>query len=210
MTTINSSRPSTVVSNATDLILASTSRHRRTLLERLGVPFRCLPPRVDEGALKASSGPDERPGALAERLARAKADSLADVEPEAIVIGGDQLVEFQGRIFGKPAGAEGAIEQLATMAGRPHRLITALAVRHRERMVVHVDVTTLYMRPLSRAEIGRYVAADLPLDCAGGYKLEERGIALFDRIESDDQTAITGLPLIALTTILRGLGMSIP
>jgi septum formation protein len=190
-----------------DLVLASTSGHRRELLGRLGVPFRCRPPLVDEDELKAGI---EDPRALADHLARAKAASVAALEPSAVVIGGDQLVEFEGRVFGKPGSAERAVEQLSMMAGRPHRLITALAVRYREETIVHQDVATLHMRPLERVEIARYVAADRPLDCAGSYKIEGRGIVLFERIESEDQTAITGLPLIALTTILRRLGMAIP
>jgi septum formation protein len=190
-----------------DLVLASTSRHRRALLQRLGVPFRCRSPQVDEEALKAA---DEEPHALADRLARVKALSIADLEPSAVVIGGDQLVEFEGRAFGKPGSIVRAVEQLEMLAGRSHRLITALAVCHRGALIAHRDVTVLHMRPLERAAIERYVAADMPLDCAGSYKLEERGIVLFERIESEDQTAITGLPLIALTTILRRLGVTIP
>jgi septum formation protein len=190
-----------------DLVLASTSRYRRALLERLGVPFRCRPPLLDEDDLK---GDADEPRALAERLARAKAASLAELEPHAIVIGGDQVLEFEGRVFGKPGSVERAVEQLLALAGRPHHLITALAVRHRGETIVHVDVTTMHMRPLPRTAIERYVAADRPIDCAGSYKLEERGIVLFERIDSGDQTAITGLPLIALTTILRRLGVEIP
>jgi septum formation protein len=190
-----------------DLVLASTSRYRRALLERLGVPFRCRAPRVDEEAFKANAA---EPRALAEHLARVKASSLAAVEPDAIIIGGDQLVEFEGTVFGKPGSVERAVAQLEAMSGRSHCLLTALAVWHRGAMSVHVDVTTLQMRPLVRAEIERYVAADRPLDCAGSYKLEERGIVLFERIESEDHTAITGLPLIALTTILRRLGVAVP
>src|SRR4051812_22983693 len=121
-----------------ELVLASTSPYRRGLLERLGVPFRCRPPLVDEDVLKDGSW---KPRDLAERLACAKAESLADIEPEAIVIGSDQLVEFEGLIFGKPGSIERAVEQIATMVGRPHRLITALAVWRREEMIVHVDVT---------------------------------------------------------------------
>ncbi|MGE5757116.1 MAG: Maf family protein [Planctomycetaceae bacterium] len=190
-----------------DLVLGSTSRYRRALLERLGVPFRCRAPRVDEEALKTGN---LDPRSLAERLATAKAESLIVDEPDATVIGSDQLVALAGRVFGKPGGAEGAVDQLAALAGRSHDLITALAVWHEGRTILHTDVTTLHMRPLTRAEIARYVAADRPLDCAGAYKLEERGIALFERIDTADHTAIIGLPLIALTTILRALGFAIP
>jgi septum formation protein len=190
-----------------DLVLASTSAYRRTLLARLGVPFRHRAPLADEDDLKRLPLP---PRALAARLARAKAESLAGVEPGAVVIGGDQLVVFEGRVFGKPGGPEEAVGQLLAMAGRAHDLITAVAVRHPGGLVEHTDVTTLWMRPLSRAEVERYVEADRPFDCAGSYKLEERGITLFERIESADHTAVTGLPLITLTTILRDLGFAVP
>jgi septum formation protein len=96
------------------------------------------------------------------------------------------------------------------MSGATHALITSLAVWHQGQIQLHTDVTNLQMRSLTRAEIVRYVEADRPLDCAGAYKLEQRGILLFDRIESEDHTAITGLPLIALVTILRRLGLQVP
>jgi septum formation protein len=179
------------------------------LLERLGIPFRCRAPLLDEEALAIRSA-DLGPRALAERLALAKAVSLCVEEPDATLIGGDQLVSFDGRVFGKPGRGEAAVEQLVAMAGRSHDLITSLAVWHDGQTYLHTDVTTLRMRSLGRDEIERYVAADQPLDCAGAYKLEERGIVLFERIESQDHTAITGLPLIALTTILRMLGFPIP
>jgi septum formation protein len=189
------------------LVLASTSPYRRALLERLGVPFRCLSPQVDEDVLKLTDA-DAR--SLAERLAHAKAASVAAEEPGSTVIGCDQVVSFEGRIFGKPRCVEQAVHQLAVMAGHAHELITALVVMRGDQILQHTDVTRLWMRPLSRPAIARYVAADHPLDCAGSYKLESRGIALFDRIESADQTAITGLPLIALVSILRELGYELP
>jgi septum formation protein len=176
-------------------------------LERLGLPFRWRAPRVNEDDFKAQ-GLD--PQALADRLATAKALSLVADEPDATIIGSDQLVAFRGTVFGKPGTRERAIEQLLMMAGAVHTLITAVTVWHRGQTIRHTDRTTLHMRSLSRTEIERYVHADHPLDCAGAYKLEERGIALFERIESADHTAITGLPLIALVTILRQLGYPIP
>jgi len=190
-----------------ELILASTSPYRRALLERLGVPFHCVAPSVDEEAFKDAGMP---PRALAARLARLKAESVAEAEPGAVVVGSDQLVAFEGRVFGKPGDADRAVEQLVTLAGRSHELITSVSVVHPWGAFDHTDVTTLWMRPLTRNEIERYVAADRPFDCAGSYKLEERGIVLFEKIASDDHSAITGLPLIALTTILRGLGFSTP
>lgn len=190
-----------------DLVLASTSPYRRGLLERLGVPFRSEAPRIDEEEFK---DPTLDARSLAERLARLKAESLADACPEATIVGCDQLVSLDGLVLGKPGSETAAVEQLLRMSGRSHELITALSVWHAGRVVEHTDVTVLWMRPLSLAEIKRYVAADRPLDCAGGYKLESRGIALFARIESADHSAITGLPLIALTTILRELGHPVP
>ena len=189
------------------VILASTSPYRRQLLERLGVPFAAIAPACDEEALKR---PDLTPRALAESLARAKADSLVPGHPLAAIIGGDQVATIDGRILGKPGTAAKAAEQLALLAGRTHELITAIVVRHGAQAHAHTDVTRLTMRRLDRAQIERYVAADRPLDCAGSYKLECRGVALFERIESDDHSAITGLPLIALTRILTGLGFAIP
>lgn len=190
-----------------ELVLASTSAYRRALLGRLGVAFRCVAPPVDEESLKR---PEDEPRALAGRLARAKATGVAAAEPGAVVVGSDQVVGIDGRVFGKPGDADSAVEQLAALAGRSHELITAVSVVHPWGAFDHTDVATLWMRPLTRAEIERYVAADRPFDCAGSYKLEERGIALFERIAAEDHTAITGLPLIALTTILRGLGFAIP
>jgi septum formation protein len=192
-----------------ELVLASTSPYRRALLQRLGMPFRCCAPEVDEEALK-SAGAGLAPGDLARTLARAKAQSVAAIEPDAAVVGSDQLVAFEGQVFGKPGDAARAVDQLLTFAGKAHELITTLAVVSDGRTFEHTDVTTLWMRPLTRAEAERYVARERPLDCAGSYKLEEGGITLFERIDSRDHTAVTGLPLIALTTILRDLGFAIP
>ena len=193
------------------LILASTSRYRRALLERLGVPFTAVAPACDEDALK---DPSLAPQALAEFLAEAKAASIAVQQPDAVVIGSDQLaaIEVGGKwfILGKPGSVEQAIQQLTLLGGRTHVLITALVVaRGRERWR-HTDVAHLTMRRLSHEARVRYVLADQPTDCAGSYKLEARGISLFDRVESEDASAITGLPLIALTRILAELGYAIP
>jgi len=192
-----------------DLILASTSPYRRAQIERLGVPFRSVAPDVDEEALKTRWGA-VAPRELAERLAHAKAASVAERAPEAVVIGGDQLVAFDGRILGKPGTIEGAIAQLRELSGRSHDLITALAVIRGFETYAHVDVATLNLRQLTPDSIARYVNADRPMDCAGSYKLESRGITLFESIDSDDHSAIVGMPLIALTSILRGIGLAIP
>jgi septum formation protein len=190
-----------------DIVLASTSVYRRALLDRLGLPFHWRPPLCDEESSKES---ENNPRSLAERLAVTKAVSLVSLEPGATIIGCDQVVSFQGQILGKPGTDTRAVEQLSAMAGQTHELITALVVFQGERIFRHTDVTSLRMRLLSRSAIERYVAADNPLDCAGSYKLEARGIVLFEQIQSADHTAITGLPLIALVTILRELGYEIP
>ncbi len=190
-----------------DLVLASTSVYRRALLERLGIPFRCRAPDCDESGLK---GLGLNHKLLAETLAYKKAASLVPQEPGAVIIGCDQLVSFEGQVLGKPGTTDGAIEQLSALAGKTHELITAMAVICRTTVYRHTDVSRLTMRPLSRDSIERYVRADRPLDCAGAYKLESGGIILFDRIESDDHTAITGLSLLALVSILGKIGFVIP
>lgn len=200
-------RPDPPRHESADLILASTSVYRRDLLARLGIPFRCEAPRFDESELSRDG---KTPRAVAEALAEGKAASIAVLEPCATIIGCDQLVALQGRILGKPGSLEQAVEQLVTMAGRTHELITALVVMRADRSLRHTDVTRMRMRALTRSEIDRYVIHDRPLDCAGSYKLEQRGIVLFESIESEDQSAITGLPLIRLTGILRTLGYAVP
>lgn len=192
-----------------ELVLASGSPYRRALLERLGLSFRAVAPPVDEAAL-ARAHADRPPGELTALLAEAKARGVADREPDAIVIGSDQLACLDGQPLGKPGTPRRAADQLARLAGRTHELITSLAVLHRGERQTHRDVTRLTMRPLTPGEIDRYLAADQPWDCAGSYKIEQRGIALFQAIETDDFTAITGLPLIALTTLLRRLGYPVP
>jgi septum formation protein len=190
-----------------NLVLASTSVYRRELLARLGIPFRWVAPRFHEAELSRAG---KTPRAVAEALAEAKAASISVLEPGATVIGCDQLVALEGRILGKPGSLERAIEQLQALAGRTHELITALVVLRAEQSFRHTDVSRLRMRALTRPEIERYVEQDRPIDCAGSYKLEQRGIVLFERIETEDHTAITGLPLIRLTDLLRPLGHPLP
>lgn len=190
------------------LILASTSPYRRALLERLGVPFTAVKPACDEESLKS---PGMRPQEMAEALALAKARSLAARQPDAVVIGSDQVCALGDEVLHKPGSTERACAQLARLAGREHALITAVAILTADgRELRHTDVTRLHMRALGAGAIARYVAADRPLDCSGAYKLECRGIALFERIDSADHTAIVGLPLIWLAGALAGLGYETP
>lgn len=183
------------------LILASTSKYRKELLERLEIPFECIPPRADEEALKRAWS-DEKPSPqnLAERLAVAKAESLCNECPAAWIIGSDQLVDLDGEILGKRADFESACAQLEKLSGRTHRLVTAVALAKRgETTLIFSDITTLEFLKLSRAEIERYVACEKPYDCAGTYKIEGLGIRLLKRLETHDPTAIIGLPLIRLS-----------
>jgi septum formation protein len=193
---------------AAKLILASTSPYRRALLERLAVPFEVLAPSCDEDALKRSG---LSPHEVASRLARDKALSVARLRRDAYVLGSDQLVDLGGEILGKPGSNDGAVAQLMRLSGRTHLLVTAMALATpRGAVLEHLDVHTLTMRTLMEAEVRRYVARETPVDCAGSYKIESGGIALVERIEGDDFTAITGLPLLMLTTWLRREGFEIP
>lgn len=189
------------------ILLASTSRYRRALLERVGLDFDGVAPEVDEDAHKDSG---LAPRKLAETLADAKAAAVAARFPDAIVIGSDQVGALGPEILSKPGNAERAVAQLQRMSGQTHELITAVTVRRGDELRRHTDVARLTMRPLGRAALERYVAADRPLDCAGSYKLEERGIALFERVECEDHSAITGLPMLALVRILSEFGVELP
>jgi septum formation protein len=191
------------------LVLASTSPYRRDLLARLGLPFTVAAPACDEDAVKAEGLPVE---ALTARLARLKAASVAAPGPRSLIIGSDQAAEIDGEILGKPGTPEAAEAQLARLAGREHRLVTAVALRDPASGEVSeaLDVHRLTLRPLTAAEIRRYVARDRPLDCAGAYRIEGLGITLFASIAGADFTAIVGLPLLALTRLLRRHGVSLP
>ncbi len=184
------------------LILASTSKYRRELLERLAIPFEAKSPLFDEEKEKT---PGMAPQALAEKLALGKAQSLA--QEGLVVIGGDQLVSFEGKILGKSHTPEKAVEQLLSMQGKTHELITAICVFDGMKAIPYTDITKLKMRPMTRAQIEHYVSLDNPIDCAGSYKIEKHGIMLFDQILSQDFTAITGLPLMELRKILERCGL---
>jgi septum formation protein len=186
------------------LILASTSPYRRELLARLGLPFEMLRPDVDEAAL-----PGEPAAALAQRLALAKARAVARAHPEAVVIGSDQVCRAGSRLLGKPGTVAAACAQLAALSGGEAEFLTALSVIDGpQARTLQVTVpTTVRFRALSAAQIARYVEHELPLDCAGSFKAEGLGIALFESLRSDDPTALIGLPLIALTRCLRELGL---
>lgn len=189
------------------LLLASTSPYRRELLSRLRLPFEVVRPDVDE-----TPRDGEPPAALAARLAQAKAVTIAMREGDAWAIGSDQVATFDGRPLGKPGGREAAIAQLAAMSGREVIFHTAVALAHGDGHVVAAADTTTTVRfhTLSNDEISRYVDAEQPFDCAGSFKSEGLGIVLFDAIETQDPTALIGLPLIATARLLRQVGFVLP
>jgi septum formation protein len=188
------------------LILASTSRYRRELLQRLRVPFTVCAPETDE-----TPAAGEAPAALAQRLALAKAQAVARAHPDAVVIGSDQVAELDGMPIGKPGGHAVAVAQLESMSGRSVVFHTAVAVvraatGHAGAACVAV---TVRFRELSRDQIEHYLHAEQPYDCAGSAKSEALGIALLEAIESDDPTALVGLPLIRTSALLRDAGIDV-
>lgn len=216
--------PEDSVSKTPPLVLASTSSYRRQLLERLGLPFLTSRPDVDE---TARDGEDAQ--ALSGRLAQAKAAAVAPMHPGGIIIGADQLASCAGRLLGKPGSPERAIAQLRSLSGARVIFSTAVHVMRAAAPQVppaqaarrgnpaaagpaetYLDTTTVYFRILDDAEIQRYIAHERPLDCAGSFKAEGLGISLFERIESQDPTALIGLPLIWLAGALRRQGFALP
>jgi len=194
------------------LILASTSRYRKELLERLRLAFSCIAPGTDEAAR-----PGEDPKALVARLARAKAEGIASQQPNAWVIGSDQMavrLDEAGTesTLGKPGTEMRCIEQLQSCSGRAIVFLTAVAVMRQEgnALFEFVDTTRVTFRVLDQATIERYVAKERPLDCAGGFKSEGLGITLCESIDSKDPSALIGLPLIRLSAALRSAGFELP
>jgi septum formation protein len=194
------------------LILASTSTYRRELLARLRLPFSCSATGVDE-----TRRAGERPLALSVRLARAKAAAVALQNPDAWVIGSDQVAvrsdaSLGELILGKPGTEAACMEQLRASSGQTLSFLTAVAVMQHNGHSVHefVDTTRVTFRALDEAAISRYVALETPFDCAGGFKSEGLGITLCDSIHSTDPSALIGLPLIQLSHVLRGVGFELP
>jgi septum formation protein len=189
------------------LVLGSTSRYRRELLERLRQPFEVLAPEVDETPLAG-----EAPAALAQRLALAKGRAVAAQRPDAIVIGSDQVADLNGEPLGKPGNHERAVAQLRRMSGQTVLFQTALAVVCLETgfEASELAVVKVVFRQLDDATIERYLRAEQPYDCAGSAKSEGLGIALLERIDNDDPTALIGLPLIHTARLLRQAGLQLP
>jgi septum formation protein len=188
------------------LVLGSTSRYRRELLERLRLPFAVVAPHVDE-----TPRAGEAPAALATRLALEKARAVAANEPQALVIGSDQVADLAGEALGKPGNHERATAQLRRMRGQTVMFQTAVAVVCRASGFEQVALAPVRVRfrDLSDREIENYLRAEQPYDCAGSAKSEGLGIALLESIENDDPTALIGLPLIRTVSLLRAAGMDL-
>ncbi len=187
------------------LILASTSRYRRELLERLRIPFEVISPKVDETPLAGESTLD-----LALRLAHAKAEAVAQQYPDAWVIGSDQVADLCGAAIGKPGNFERALAQLQLMRGATVTFQTALCLMKSDAHTTLCVPTEVTFRKLPDSILEAYLLAEEPYDCAGSAKSEGLGISLLESIKSDDPTALIGLPLIALTGLLRDAGFAIP
>lgn len=189
------------------ITLASTSRYRRGLLERLGLDLEAAAPEADETRL-----PGEAPDALAARLARLKANSVLQTVTRGLVIGSDQVAALGDTVLGKPGDRDRAIAQLTAQSGQTVQFYTAVCVIEAEsgERLEHLDRTRVHFRALEAGEIERYVDAEQPFDCAGSFKSEGLGISLFESIENSDPSALVGLPLIATCRLLREFGVEIP
>lgn len=186
------------------LILASSSPYRRTLLQKLHLPFDSASPHINEEAL-----PNETAPALASRLAREKAGALSEQFPDTIIIGSDQVAECNGRQLGKPGTSQNAVAQLRLCSGKPVTFHTGLCVldSNSGKHTTACETFTVYFRDLERHEIERYVDLEQPLDCAGSFKVEGLGIALFEKMEGSDINTLIGLPLIRLINLLKQFGI---
>ena len=192
-----------------DVVLASTSPYRAELLRRVLADFTCVAPAVDESILTG-----ETPLETATRLAYRKASAVAAKHASALILGSDQVAEVEGRILGKPGSIENARSQLTACSGKIVRFHTAICLVDPRDGSCYVrdasDLTTVHFRTIGREEIDRYLEADRPYDCAGSFRIEKRGITLFERVESNDPTALVGLPLIATCRLLREAGHALP
>lgn len=191
---------------STTIVLASSSPFRRELLKRLGLPFEALSPHVDE-----TSNSEETPDALVRRLAVAKARAVAAQRPTALIIGSDQVAMYNGTRVGKPRNHADAVKQLRAASGRKVVLYTGLALLNAATGRIQDDVVPfgIYFRELTDAQIENYLRKEQPYDCAGSVKSEGLGIALLERFEGDDPSALIGLPLIRLVRMLEQEGVTV-
>ena len=190
-----------------ELVLASSSSYRKALIARLGLDCRAVAPEIDERALDRESAIE-----TVTRLAQAKARKIAAIAPGALIIGSDQVAVLGHTVLGKPGSHDAAARQLRAMSGQSVLFHTALCLLDAMSGEVQIATvpTTVQLRKLHADQIERYLQQDQPYDCAGSAKIEALGIALVERVESDDPTALIGLPLIALVSMLKHAGVVIP
>lgn len=188
------------------IILASSSIYRKALLERLPILFNTAKPEIDETPSKG-----ENPRQLATRLALEKARCIANKQADSLVIGSDQVAVVEGKIVGKPGNRENATQQLLRASGKSVEFLTGLCLYNSQNDTYQVDTIPfkVFFRELSKSEIEKYVDIEQPFDCAGSFKWEKLGIALFKKMEGDDVTALEGLPLIRLIDMLKQAGQPI-
>lgn len=185
-----------------DFILASTSPYRRKQLKDFGVKFRVQAPLFDEEMFKSKR---MAPAKLCALLAYNKALSVAEKHPHSVIIGGDQLVSFEGKILGKPYTTRRAEEMLKSMSGKKHELITCICVIYKKKVIQKTIRARIKMKRLTTSQIKAYVKRDKPLKCAGSYMFEKSGLSLVDHLHVSDPSSLTGLPLIELGKILDSL-----
>lgn len=190
-----------------EIVLASSSAYRKALVARLGLDCTAIAPGIDESAL-----PQETPLQTALRLAEAKARQVARKHPAAVIIGSDQVAVLGSSAIGKPGSHEAAVRQLLAMSGKSVVFHTALCVLDAATGKLHLGnvPTTVHFRKLEPGQIERYLRMDQPYDCAGSAKIESLGITLVEKVDSEDPTALIGLPLIALVSMLRQSGIELP
>jgi MAF protein len=187
-----------------NITLASSSAYRQSILAKLNIPFDSLSPDIDESAIK-----NEHVSQQVERLAQAKAQAVSQHRPNNYVIGSDQLAYFDGQTLGKPGNFVNAKQQLSLLAGNRVQFYTGLSVSYQQQTVSLVEVTEVAFRPLTESQITQYLKLDQPYDCAGSFKSEGLGIALFDRINGRDPNSLIGLPLIGLVDLFAQLNIDL-
>ena len=190
-----------------NLILASKSPYRKQLLSRLGISFDCIDSNYDESTLKLEIND---PTILTQKLALNKALEVKKKYSDSIIIGSDQVCHFNNKVLGKAGNIVGAKEQLLSLQGQFHELVTSYVIIHQDQIIEHTNITKLKMRNLTEEQIKNYLILDNPIDCAGSYKLELNGISLMEDIQTSDHTAIIGLPLISLANDLNKIGVQVP
>ena len=188
------------------LVLGSTSPFRKTILEKLKLPFHCAQPNIDETEKK-----DESPRALVERLAIEKAKAVRAEYPNALIIGSDQVAICDGEILGKPHNFDNAVVQLSKFSGKSITFYTGLCVydSEQDKAIALVEPFTVYFNQLSQEDIANYLNAEQPYNCAGSFKSEGLGICLFNKLEGDDPNTLIGLPLIKLVELLKQQGIDV-